>query len=236
MYNNTVPPVTIARKAIKHLYLRLDAHGNLRVSAPLSMSDEVIFAFIAEKRDWIARKQRQMREKQRETARHQSADNPDKPSTFTLFGEDYPIHYRQGRRHAVELIDGVCEISLKSSQQSSNAPSHSVCEKLLREFHRAQLLPVLHRFVEHYQPIIGVTVAEIRTKQMKTKWGTCNIRDRRLWFNVQLARFPVASIEYVVVHEMTHLLERYHNRRFYALVEKALPDWQRHDDALRTSV
>ena len=80
--------------------------------------------------------------------------------------------------------------------------------------------------VSKWEHLIGVEANEVRIKNMRTKWGTCNIRDKRIWLNLQLAKKSVKCVEYVVVHELIHLLEPRHNARFYAYMDKFLPDWK----------
>ena len=80
--------------------------------------------------------------------------------------------------------------------------------------------------VEKWEPELGVQVADWGIKKMKTKWGSCNIEARRIWFNLELAKKPVQCLEYIAVHEMVHLLERHHNDRFKALMDKFLPQWR----------
>ena len=81
-----------------------------------------------------------------------------------------------------------------------------------------------------------VEVREIRTRNMKTKWGTCNCRERRIWLNLQLVKWPLSCLEYIIVHEFTHLLERGHNKRFYALLDGYLPDWRKQRKILKSAV
>ena len=81
----------------------------------------------------------------------------------------------------------------------------------------------------------GVSVAEWRIRKMRTRWGTCNPRARRIWLNLSLGRFPIECLEYVVVHEMVHLLERGHNWRFYSLMDQYLLDWRAARAMLRNS-
>lgn len=210
--------VNIVRKAIKHLYLRIDRDGNLQVSAPKHLSTTEIMEFVAQKQVWIADKQQK---------RSQYTTPPD---SLALFGQHYPLCRQAHSRNQLWFIDKTAYLGFKTT----DIDRQEYLEKqLIIEYYRAQLLPVLQRFVTYYRPIIGVNPAEIRTKNMKTKWGTCNIHAARLWFNVQLARFPESHIEYVVVHEMVHLLEPSHNWRFYQLVANALPDWQQYHQALK---
>ncbi len=210
--------ITIIRKPIKHLYLRVHTDGKVVVSAPKQMSMKTIETFIDSKQDWITSKKEQQ-------AKRKTISSTDNDDELLLFGEKYPMIYRSGqgiRKNQLELQGQEAIISLR---ETTPLPTLSV-EKLIKQFYRQQLQAVLYEQVRYYQPIIGVSVNEVRIKQMKTKWGTCNIPNKRLWFNLQLAKLPIKCSEYVVVHEMTHLLERYHNRRFYRLVEKAMPDWE----------
>lgn len=87
-----------------------------------------------------------------------------------------------------------------------------------------------------WQPSLGVTASAWGVKRMKTKWGTCNIEARRIWLNLKLAKKPVQSLEYFLVHELTHLLERHHNERFTGLLDQHLPQWRSQRDELNSSV
>ncbi len=224
--------LTIIRKPIKHLYLRVHIDGNIVVSAPMTMPMKTIQSFIDSKKTWIENKQRQQAQRKQLLYTDNPTDNPtdtalnnstDKPTQLVLFGQHYPLVYRSGQginhNHLVLQGQGAI-ISLRK-----NSTGLSVANTI-NTFYRQQLQTELNALVYRYQSVIGVRVSEIRIKQMKTKWGTCNIPNKRLWFNLQLAKLPIKCSEYVVVHEMTHLLERYHNRRFYQLVETAMPDWE----------
>lgn len=208
-------PFTITRKPIKHLYLRINSEGDVHVSAPKRMPEQEIFAFVTEKRDWIRQKQRQRREP--------PTHNPD---ILPLWGQQYPIKRQFGSHNQLYIENNTCHLNLRSQDTALET-------KVIIEYYRTQLLPLLRTEVARYVPIIGVRPSEIRTKNMKTKWGTCNTQAKRLWFNVQLARYPKTWVAYVVVHEMVHLLEPSHNKRFWRLVDDAMPDWQIYHNALK---
>ena len=91
------------------------------------------------------------------------------------------------------------------------------------------LIPPL---LEKWQPVLGVQVADWGIKKMKTKWGSCNAYSRRIWFNLELAKKPAQCLEYIVVHELVHLLERHHNERFIALMDEFLPQWRQYREIL----
>ena len=99
-------------------------------------------------------------------------------------------------------------------------------QQVLDAWYRQQLQTLIPELIAKWQPVIKVNVADWGVKQMKTRWGTCNIRDRRIWLALELAKKPLICLEYVVVHEMTHLLERYHNERFYGFMTTFLADWR----------
>ncbi|MBS9777425.1 MAG: M48 family metallopeptidase [Gammaproteobacteria bacterium] len=217
--------ISVVRKKIKHIYIRVYSDARVVVSAPLYISDQSIQEFILSKQHWINEKVNQ------QSVRHYQNTRIDemKPSSFQLWGEQYPLQYNIDSKNSFSVIDNVGVVSL-----TKNAPSTKT-RILLNEFYRDVLKNELEQQVALYESIVGVTVNEVRTKIMKTRWGTCNINAKRLWFNVLLAHFPKSCTEYVVVHEMTHLHERYHNKRFYHLVNSAMPDWKIWHDYLKNA-
>lgn len=214
--------IIITRKPIKHLYLRINAQGQLQVSAPSTLPNAEIMQFIKQKQHWIQKQQRKLSQKLQTNPRC-NVGNTD----FLFLGKNYPIHQRSGKRNHVTLENDTLWITLRKNSSATTTP------RLLKAFRKEQLLAHVNEYVKYYEPVIGVCVNEVRTKQMKTKWATCNITAKRLWFNLALTTWDKKCIEYAVVHEMTHLLERYHNPRFYRLVEKAMPDWQHWHHLLR---
>jgi predicted metal-dependent hydrolase len=108
-------------------------------------------------------------------------------------------------------------------------------ELVLNEWYRDELKKRIPALIAKWEPIIGREVAGWGVKRMKTKWGSCNIPQRRLWLNLELAKKPPECLEYILVHEMVHLLERHHNDAFRAYMDKFLPHWRLHRDALNSS-
>lgn len=210
-------PVAVHRKAIKHLYIRVDrTNGAVRVSAPAAMDEPSVRQAIAARLHWIRRQQQRVRE---------SAPSP--PAIAT--GE---THFVQGHacmlrvvehdgRAAVRLVDGET-LELRVPSGADHARRRAVLER----WYRRRLSEQIPALVQQWQPVMDVQVAEWRIKRMKTRWGTCNIRDRRIWLNLELAKRPPECLEYVLVHEMVHLLERRHNARFHAFMDRFLPDWR----------
>jgi hypothetical protein len=103
---------------------------------------------------------------------------------------------------------------------------------ILQEWYREQLKILVPEYIEKWEEIMQVKVAEFGIKKMKTKWGTCNREAKRIWINLELAKKPLECLEYIVVHEMVHLLERNHNDRFITYMDRFLPLWRHYKEEL----
>jgi len=97
---------------------------------------------------------------------------------------------------------------------------------VINEWYRAEIKKLIPELIDKWENKIGVKVSAWQVKQMKTKWGTCNIEEKRIWINLELAKKPLHCLEYIIVHEMLHLIERHHNEIFMALMDKYIPQWK----------
>ncbi len=207
----------LRRKQIKHLHLRVSPpDGIASLSAPDRMPLEAAYAFAASKLDWIRRKQAEVR-----------ARPPAIPLSYgdgeshSLWGEHYPL--RLVEREApvrVEFLEGsiLLQVPPGTPQKRKGA--------LLALWYRGQVRQAAAPLIAQWEPRLGVRVERLFVQRMKRLWGSCNIRDRRIRLNSELAKKPVDCFEYVVVHEMAHLLVRLHDHRFKALLDRFLPDWR----------
>lgn len=141
-------------------------------------------------------------------------------------------HYVFGQRYRLEVIErsGRHEVILSPGHklQLFVQPGTSLQNRrlALNNWYRQQLKRRIPELLTHWQPIVGQFLADWGIKRMKTKWGSCNIRQRRIWLNLELAKKPVECLEYVLVHELVHLHERHHSDRLKALMDKFMPQWQ----------
>lgn len=140
-------------------------------------------------------------------------------------------HYFFGSRYILEVVESdMPGVSLKGkSKILLSAPAgwgKERREALITEWYRRKLKTIVPDVISKWEERMGVKSSDWRVKKMKTKWGTCNIRDKRVWLNLELAKKPMHAIEYVVVHELAHLLERKHNDRFVAIMDEHFPTWR----------
>ena len=193
------------------------------MSAPLRLDNEAIRLAVISRLGWIRRKQVQFERQERQSARE------------FVTGES---HYFEGRRYRLEVVEqdsppAVVLLNNKTIVLSVRpGAGRDKREETLYRWYRSRLRERLPALVAEWERKIGVQVNEVRTRKMKTRWGTCNSRARRIWLNVELMKKPASCLEYVVVHELVHLLERKHNNRFRKLMDKHMPQWRRYRDEL----
>ncbi len=211
-------PVQIIRKDIKNLHLGVyPPLGRVRVAAPLSVSDSAIRLAVIHKLGWIKRQKKQFAAQPRQSAREM------------VSGE---THYFQGRAHRLRVVEVEKGASVTLKNRStilmrvSVGSTVSQREHMLQEWYRDQLKAAIPILVKKWERVLDVKLAEWGIRKMKTKWGSCNISARRIWLNLELAKKPVQSLEYLVVHELVHLIERRHNARFVAVMDKKMPKWR----------
>jgi len=211
--------VELNKKNIKGIYLSVHPpYGKVKLSVPLKMNDEDIKAFIISKLPWI------MRQKERFVAQGKLPEEE-----FTS-GE---FHYYFGRRlilNVIYLDKGPSRVELRDNKYIDlyvkQGDSRERKEKILNEWYRRELKDRIPPLIKKWEKEMGVKVNAWGVKRMKSRWGSCNVLDKRIWINLELAKKPLHCLEYIVVHEMAHLLERGHGKRFIAVMNRFLPDWR----------
>lgn len=207
----------IRKNNLKNLYIRVNPpEGDVTVSSPLELKDEDIRLFVLKKLPEITKVRDRMLAQERQSKREY------------VSGES---HYLWGRPYRLQVIyegkqQRIVKNPTKIMMTVPEGTSTDTREKLFVEWYRQELSRVLDTVVASYEKKMDVHASEIRIKNMRTRWGTCNIDKRRIWINLQLAKKPVECLEYVVVHELVHLVEKNHTHRFHALVEQYYPTWR----------
>lgn len=215
--------VDVVQKDIKHLHLSVyPPLGKVKIAAPERMNIDTIRIYAISKLDWIRKQQTKLKAQQREAPR------------------DYltrESHYYLGTRYLLKVVerDAAPAVILKHRTIVLHVrPGADKAKKqeVLDSWYRQQLKDMIPAYISKWEQKLGVSVAEFAVKKMRTKWGTCNTNAARIWLNFELAKKPAQCIEYIVVHEMIHLLERSHNARFVAYMDKFLPHWRQLKDEL----
>lgn len=205
-------------KAVKRINLVVYADdGRVRISVPFSTSLARVEETIEARMVWIKAQQDTFRARKPAMQLHYSQGE-----MHSFWGKQYPLGIAEsGRRHFVHF-DSLSGITLHLRKKSSVQQR----QNLLLKWYREQLTLSIPPLLAQWQPRIGKEITEFRIKRMKTRWGTCNIHKQRIWLNLELIKKPEQCLEYILVHEMVHLLEPGHTRKFYAHLDVLLPGWR----------
>ncbi|KAF2989424.1 M48 family metallopeptidase [Methylocystis sp. MJC1] len=209
--------VEVVFKNIKNVHLSVNPpSGHVRIAAPTRMKLDTVRVFAISKLEWIKRQQKRFQRQERETARE------------FLSGES---HYLWGKRYLLKVVEGDAppnvmlrhrHILLNVRKGSSSAKRQAV----LDAWYRSLLKHAAQELLIKWQRILRVKPNQLFVQKMKTKWGSCNTNSRNIRLNVDLAKKPAECLEYIVIHELLHLIERRHNDRFTTLMERHMPNWQ----------
>lgn len=220
--------VDVVRKSIKNLHLGVyPPEGRVRVAAPLAVSDDAVRRAVIGKLGWIKRQQANFRAQSRQGKREM------------IDGE---THYFKGQRYRLRIVESTAcpKVILNKSRLELHVRREATTEereRVLERWYRARLKELIIPLLEKWQPVVGVKPFAWGIRKMKTKWGSCNTESSRIWLNLELAKKPMSCVEYVLVHELVHLLERHHDDNFRALMTEAMPHWQaRRNELNRTSL
>ena len=216
--------IEVVRKDIKHFYVGVHPpNGQVRVSAPLRLDDDAVRMAIISRLGWIRRKQASFAQQQRQSQREY------------VSGES---HYFTGKRYRLKVNEQDCppKVQLLNNTRIGltvrPGTDRDKREAIFHTWYREHLKSQLPALIAKWEPKMGVSVKDVRIRKMKTLWGSCNIEAKRIWLNLELAKKPKSCLIYVLVHEMTHLLERHHNDRFRELMDTYLPQWRSYRDEL----
>ncbi len=215
--------IEVLRKDIKNLHLSvLPPHGRVRVAAPRQINPDTIRVFVISKLEWIRRQQRKMDAQEREAPREYL---------------DRESHYVWGRRYLLKRIEeeAAPSVELRHSRlvlQVRPGTDEARSREILEVWYREQVRLAVPSLIAKWEPVMGVKVGRVFVQRMKTRWGSCNPESQSIRLNTDLAKKPPECLEYIMVHEMAHLLEPTHNPRFRSLMNLFMPQSQHLKDEL----
>ena len=215
--------VDVVRKDIKNIHLSVyPPNGRVRIAAPSRMRLDTIRVFAISRLGWIKQQQKKLQEQERETPREYV---------------DRESHDLWGKRYLLKVIEGDAapSVALQHSRMLLRVRPGTDAKKkqaIVEAWYRRQLKAALPPLIARWEPLLEVKVERFFVQRMKTKWGSCNHGARTIRLNTELAKKPRECLEYIVVHEMTHLLEPTHNARFVALMDQCMPQWRFYRDQL----
>jgi len=216
-------PVKIIRKQVKHIRLRIvPPHHEVRISVPEQMPIETAQALAMTKFDWLANRLAVLREQDEASARARLAGE-----YCYVWGHRYALQFAEhAAAPSITFEDSILRIFLRPNTSPEKR------QAILEQWYRDELEREIPMLIKKWEPRMGVSVARLRLQHMKTRWGTCNTATRTIRINTELAKKPPEHLEYVVVHEMTHLIHSNHGPGFMATMDQHIPKWREHRRAL----
>lgn len=216
--------IEIIRKNIKHINLKIYPDLKIKASVPDGIDMKTVERMIISREDWINDQLKKFEEQNRITKRDY------------VSGEDY---YLNGKRYILRVYDSnIPSIKIEKNNIISmyvrKSSSIANKEKLINTFYRKILEKKLKKMIPKWEEIIGVKLNSFAIRKMKNKWGSCNTENKKIYFNLDLAKKKDVEIQYVVIHELIHLIERKHNEHFRELMHKFCPKWGIYHDSLNT--
>ncbi len=215
--------IDVIQKDIKNVYLAVyPPNGRVRISAPLYMNEEAVRLFAISKLLWTKRQQRKYQNQERESSREYIYRE-----THYFFGKRYLLNVivHEGRNKVVKTSKTIDLYIRKTESQSKK-------QSIMNEWYRIEIKTVIPELLHKWEKVIGVEASDWGVKLMKTKWGSCNREAKRIWLNLELAKKPVQCLEYIIIHELIHLLERHHNENFERYIDKFMPEWKSYREEL----
>lgn len=198
--------IKVEKKRIKNLYIKIKDDGDIMVTAPLRSTNKQIEELVVNKKEWIEKHRKNTVKNELKTGEN-----------VQVWGKTYTLVVEKNPKNEVILINNKLFLRVKDFNRR---------EEVLNNWYREILKNRLPCVIDKCEANVGISASEWRIKNMKTKWGTCNVSKKRIWVNLQLAKKSPECLDYLVTHELTHLYEQSHNYRFKALMDEFYPGWR----------
>ncbi len=226
--NGTPRQVEITRKAMRSIRLRVTDAGEIRLSAPKGTPKRELDAFLRAHRAWLEAALARLDEK----APPMQAERLEQGAPVRLLGMEYTVELRPGVRIGFSADHAARTLRIERPEGAGQAALDTHFDRWWRESCLAVYTGLCRRYLPLFAPY-GVRMPEIHVRKMRAQWGSCNAAAGRINLNYYLLRAPLVCVEYVVLHELTHLINQTHNPAFYAFIARAMPDWKARRERLR---
>ena len=219
--------IYVQKKNIKNLHLVVvPPDGKIRVSAPMHLSDESITMFVRTKLGWIKNQQEKFNLQPRQSKREYVSGE-----TLYLWGKQYFLQVEYSYKGNSLVLNGNKAILTVRKESTVKQREHFV-----NEWYRKHLKEEIARLLPKWEKITGLACSSWQTKYMTTRWGSCNTKTKKIWFNLQLAKKPIDCLEYIILHELSHTKVKNHNSDFIAILDQYMPNWKGIKEQLNSSV
>lgn len=220
-------PIEIIKKKIKNIHLAvLPPEGRVRISAPETITDEAIILFAKTRIGWIRQQQEKFRQQLRQTERQYISGE-----TLYVWGKQYFLQVDYSYNGNSLVLSG--NKAMLAVRKESTTKQR---EAFINEWYRGMLKEQIEKSLPVWEQRTGLYCSSWQTKYMTTRWGTCNTNTGKIWLNLQLSKKPLECLDYVILHELTHLKIRNHGKDFVAFMDAQMPYWKEIKKQLNDSI
>lgn len=213
--------IQIIKKDVKNITLKVKPTCEVILTAPLLTTDEYIEYILKKRKDWISKKRAFYQENYKpQMKEYVSGEN------VKYLGKNYRLKIIQSDEECVKLQCGYIQIFLKDKDNFEKK------KRMLNEWYLLKSQNYFKKIITKYSSLINVNVQKIRIRQMKTRWGSCNKSKSYINLNSELIKKPSSAIEYVIFHELAHLIHPNHSKEFYNYLSTYMPDWKKRKEQL----
>ncbi len=210
-------PVTVTHKRIKNMHLYVKApDGRVEVTAPMRTGRETITGFVHTNIGWVRKKQEEIVSRpQPEACRYESGES------LYLWGKRYELRVACGSRYGMSLDKGTAYLTVREGSSQEQR------ERYVNEWYRGILKARIAERLPLIEERTDLHCSGWQTKNMTTRWGTCNTRTKKIWLNLQLVKWYPVCLDYVILHELVHTKVKNHGPDFAAMMDQLMPEWRK---------
>ncbi|WP_297277914.1 M48 family metallopeptidase [uncultured Brachyspira sp.] len=221
--------IIIKYKKIKNIYIRVKPDLNIYVTAPRRVTKKYIYELLEKRKEWIEDKKEEIKKKNiYDTNRKELKSG----NEIFYLGKSYILKVLKCQKENIIIAGRIMYMYADIKDDENN--DARIKQILLDNWYKKESLKLFDSLIKKYSSIMGLEIDTFSVKKLKSKWGSCDIRKKHITFNLELMKYPIQAIEYIVIHELAHLVEANHSRKFYDVVSLYMPEWKKHKKILDT--
>lgn len=217
--------IIIEYKKIKNIYIRVKPDLNIYVTAPKRVSKKYIYELLENKKDWIEEKKENIKKKNSYDISKKELINGDK---IYYLGKCYELNILKSKKENIIINEHIINmyVNIKEDEKFINANTKRKY-KLLETWYKEEALKLFDTLLKKYCLIMALEIKGFTVKKLKSKWGSCDTLKKHITLNIELMKYPIIVSEYIVIHELAHLIEANHSKKFYEIIKKYMPEYKK---------
>ncbi|EKV57923.1 M48 family metallopeptidase [Brachyspira hampsonii] len=228
----TTSEIIIEYKKIKNIYIRVKPDLNIYVTAPKRASKKYIYELIEKRREWIEERKEAIKKKNSfDISKKELASG----NEVYYLGKSYMLKVLKCNKENIILAGRMMYmyVNIKDKEEYKNSDIRKK-HILLDTWYKKEALKLFDSLIKKYSAMMNLEINTFTVKKLKSKWGSCDINKKHLTFNLELMKYPISAVEYIVLHELAHLLQANHSKKFYNIVSLYMPEWKKEKKILDT--